>query len=155
MKQERLAVAVAVGTALTTVVISMVLNTWAFTATLDGWFGHAVGILLPCWVLALTFMGHRAMHLEGCKSLSIGCYTLAGFALVVSMPHLAAGYGQLGLSGWECWSLAIVTDLTQVAGKLLVITVADRSDMKQVRANKPAKPAVVKRQRKQPVLAAA
>lgn len=154
MKHEKLAVGVAVGTAMTTVVLSMVLNSWAFTATLDGWFGHAVGILLPCWVLALTYMGHRAMHLERCKPLSIGCYTLAGFALVVSMPHLAAGYGQLGLSGWECWSLAIVTDLTQVAGKLLVITLADRSDTEQVRAKKPAKPAV-KRQRKQLGLAAA
>jgi len=58
MKHEKLPVTVAVGTALTTVVLSMVLNSWAFTSVLDGWFGHVVGILLPCWVLALTYMGH-------------------------------------------------------------------------------------------------
>src|SRR5205085_12245490 len=103
MKQERLAVGVAVGTAMTTVVLSMVLNSWAFTATLDGWFGHAVGILLPCWVLALTYMGHHLWPIE--RKLGIAAYALAGFALVVSMPHLAEGYGLLGLHWWECWSL--------------------------------------------------
>src|ERR1051325_8288143 len=118
MKQDKLAVAVAVGTAMTTVVLSMVLNSWAFTQTLDGWFGHAVGILLPLWILALTFMGHRLWHEPTARYLATGCYILAGFALVVSLPHLAWGYGLLGLNTWECWSLAIVTDLTQVAGKL-------------------------------------
>lgn len=126
-KQDKGVVTVALGTAASTVIISMVLNTWAFTATLDGWFGHAVGILLPLWVLSLTYMGHRLWHVQTGRPLAAGCYALAGFALVVSLPHLANGYAQLGLTWWECWSLAVVTDLTQVAGKLLVITLYDKT----------------------------
>lgn len=151
MKQQRFAVAVAVGTALTTVVLSMVLNSWAFTATLDGWFGHAVGVMLPLWVLSLTYMGHYLWPIE--RKLGIAAYALAGFALLVSMPHLAEGYGLLGLHWWECWALAIVTDTAQVLAKLLVITVADGAATKQ-RSTKAVKPAV-KRKRKQPILAAA
>ena len=92
--QMRVLRAVAVVTGLTTVVLSMVLNSWAFTSTLDSWFGHTVGILLPMWVLALTFMGHRLWQEPSSRSLAGGCYGLAGFALIVSMPHLAHGYEQ-------------------------------------------------------------
>lgn len=151
MKQQRFAVGAAVSTALTTVVLSMVLNSWAFTATLDGWFGHAVGVMLPLWVLSLTYMGHYLWPVE--RKLGIAAYALAGFALLVSMPHLAEGYGLLGLHWWECWALSIVTDTAQVLAKLLVITVADGA-AKKVRSTKAVKPAV-KRKRKQPILAAA
>jgi hypothetical protein len=152
MKQEKLPVTVAVGTAVTTVVLSMVVNSWAFTATLDMWFGHAVGILLPCWVLSLTYMGHYLWPIE--RKLGIAAYALAGFALVVSMPHLAEGYGLLGLHWWECWSLAIFTDTAQVLAKLLVITTADRSKTEQRHVKQTAKPAV-KRYRKKLALVAA
>jgi len=125
-KNDKVAVVVAVLTALTTVGLSMVLNSWAFTATLNGWFGHTVGVLLPLWVLALTFQGHRFWSDAATRKLAIGCYALAGFALVVSLPHLANGYKLLGLDAWECWSLAIVTDLTQVACKLGIISLVDK-----------------------------
>src|SRR5436190_1165116 len=96
-------------------------------------------------------MGHHLWPIE--RKLGIAAYALAGFALVVSMPHLADGYGLLGLHWWECWSLAIVTDTAQVLAKLLVITTADRSKAEQCHVKQAAKPAV-KRQRKQlyPVL---
>jgi len=123
-RQDRWAIVVALGTAATTVGLSMVLNSWAFTATLNTWFGHTLGVLVPVWVLALTFMGHRLWHIQ--PRLAIAAFTLAGFALLVSMPHLAAGYGKLGLLWWEQWSLAWVTDLAQVVAKLLVITLVDR-----------------------------
>ena len=103
-KQDRLTVVVAVGTAVTTVVLSMVLNSWAFTKVLNGWFGHAVGILVPLWVLACTYMGHRLWKEPGARNIGVGLYALAGFALLVSLPHLAAGYELLGLHTWECWS---------------------------------------------------
>ena len=48
---------------------------------------------------------------------------------MVSLPHLANGYKLLGLDAWECWSLAIVTDLTQVACKLGIIALVDKSDV--------------------------
>jgi hypothetical protein len=64
-------------------------------------------------------MGHRAWTLE--RPLAIASYGLAGFALLVSMPHLAHRYARLGLAWWEAWSLAMVTDLTQVVAKMLVI----------------------------------
>jgi hypothetical protein len=152
MKKSKLAVAVAVGTAITTVILSMILNSWAFTQTLEGFFGLSVGTLLPLWVLALTYMGHYLWPID--RKLGGAAYALAGFALVVSMPHLAEGYGRLGLHWWECWSLAIVTDTAQVLAKLLVITVADRATTSRVRVTKPAS---IKRQRKQPrpVLASA
>ena len=125
-KNDKVSVVVMALTALTTVGLSMVLNSWAFTAALDGWFGHTVGILLPLWILAMTYQGHRFWHEAGVRHLAIGCFALAGFALVVSLPHLANGYKLLGLDTWECWSLAIVTDMTQVACKLGIIALVDK-----------------------------
>ena len=149
MKRNKLAVGVAVGTAVTTVILSMILNSWAFTQTLDGFFGLSVGILLPLWVLALTYMGHYLWPID--RKLGGAAYALAGFALVVSMPHLADGYGMLGLHWWECWSLAIVTDTAQVLAKLLVITVADRATRSRARVTaKAVKPAVKRQRGKQP-----
>ncbi len=141
-KRDWAAVAVALTTATSTVALSMVLNSWAFTALLDSWFGHVLGVLLPLWVLALTFMGHRFWKTQ--QAFAVGCYSLAGFALLVSMPHLAAGYGKLGLHWWETWSLALVTDLTQVLCKLLVITLYDQ----EVKGQFPQQTKVVKRKRK-------
>ena len=129
-RQETWAIVVALGTAATTVGLSMVLNSWAFTTVLNSWFGHVLGVLLPMWVLALTYMGHSLWPVE--RRLSIASYALAGFALVVSMPHLAAGYERLGLHWWECWSLAFVTDLAQVVAKLLVIALVDQQGQGQV-----------------------
>jgi len=60
------------------------------------------------------------------RRLSVASYALAGFALLVPIPHLVAGYGRPGLVWWEQWSLALVTDLAQVVAKLLVITLVDR-----------------------------
>jgi hypothetical protein len=128
-KNDKVSIGVAVATALTTVVLSMVLNSWAFTKVVDGWFGHTVGVLLPLWVLAMTYQGHRFWHLANARPLAIGCFALGGFALVVSLPHLANGYKLLGLDTWECWSLAIVTDLTQVACKLGIIAIVDKATM--------------------------
>jgi hypothetical protein len=141
-KNDKVSVVVAVLTALTTVGLSMVLNSWAFTKTMDGWFGHTVGVLLPLWVLALTFQGHRFWHESKARPLAVGCFTLAGFALVVSLPHLANGYKLLGLDTWECWSLAIVTDLTQVACKLGIIALVDKAHNPQsdVATSEAAKP---------------
>lgn len=119
---DRLAVGVAVVSAVSTVALSMVLNAWAFTAAGWSWFGLALGVLLPLWVLALTFQGH---HMGGRSPwVSVGCYLLAGFALVVSLPHLAHGYASLGLHPYEGWSLAVVTDLLQVAMKLSLVRMA-------------------------------
>ncbi len=117
---KRTTISVAAAVASSTVVLSMVLNSWAFTASLNTWFGHALGVLVPLWVLGLTFLGHALWTSK--RELSIGCYSLAGFALLVSLPHLASGYGRLGLQPYECWSLALVTDLAQVFGKLTVIS---------------------------------
>jgi hypothetical protein len=117
---DYLATTVAIGAAATTVLFSMCLNVWAFTQTINGWFGVALGISLPLWVLAATFIGQ---HME--KRSPIVCYfsyTLAGFMLLVSMPHLAHGFESLGVAWWEGWALAIVTDLTQVAMKMAIIT---------------------------------
>jgi hypothetical protein len=125
MKQNDKAVLVALATASTTVVLSMVLNSWAFTQAVNTWFGHTLGVLLPLWVLANVYMGHRMWPLD--RRIGGASYALAGFALLVSMPHLAAGYATLGLAWWECWSLALVTDLTQVVSKLLVIAVANQT----------------------------
>jgi hypothetical protein len=116
--QDRAATAVALVAAATTVVFSMILNVAAFTSEGDGWFGISLGIALPLWVLAATFVGH---HLHVDRRLACGAYALAGFMLLVSLPHLAHGYEALGLAWWEGWSLAIVTDLTQVVMKMAII----------------------------------
>ena len=59
--KDRVAVGVAVAASLSTVALSMVLNVWAFTAVNGGWFGTALGVLLPLWVLALTY---QAFHMR-------------------------------------------------------------------------------------------
>lgn len=119
LHKDGVAVGVAVGSAVSTVALSMVLNTWAFTAVHGGWFGTALGVLLPLWVLALTY---QAFHMRKRQVwVSVGCYVLAGFALVVSLPHLAHGYASLGLHEYEGWSLALVTDLLQVLMKLSLV----------------------------------
>jgi hypothetical protein len=156
-KNDKVSVVVALVTAATTVGLSMVLNSWAFTATLDSWFGHTVGVLLPLWVLALTYQGHRFWHEPTTRKLAYGCFTLAGFALVVSLPHLANGYRLLGLDAWECWSLALVTDLTQVACKLGVIALVDKAALvcvqnPQSEVATEAKPKRASRKRTEPKL---
>ncbi len=143
------AIWVAIATATTTVLLSMVLNSWAFTQLLDTWFGHVLGVLLPLWILALTFMGHR-LWTTGDRRLASAAFGLAGFALLVSMPHLANGYARLGLSWWECWSLALVTDLTQVVSKLLVIECVQRHEQRTTTAQQTNK----RIRRTQPKLAA-
>jgi hypothetical protein len=126
IKRADTAVVVAVATASTTVLLSMVLNAWAFTADLGSWLGYAVGVLVPLWILALTYMGHRAWGVE--RKLAYASYSLAGFALVVSLPHLAHGFtAWLGTHWWEAWSLAVVTDLTQVVAKMLVIRLVHKA----------------------------
>ena len=118
-KADKLATAVALLAAGTTVVFSMILNVSAFTATTGGAFGLALGIALPLWVLAATYIGNH-MH-DTSKGIAVFAYTLAGFMLLVSLPHLAHGYSALGLTWWEGWALAIVTDLTQVVMKMAII----------------------------------
>ena len=54
-------------------------------------------------------------------ALSIGCGVLAGFALLVSLPHLVEGFEAWGLPSYQAWSLAIVADTLQVAAKLGII----------------------------------
>jgi hypothetical protein len=115
---DRAATVVALVAASTTVIFSMILNVAAFTSEGDGWFGISLGIALPLWVLAATFVGHH-LHID--RRLACGAYALAGFMLLVSLPHLAHGYEALGLAWWEGWSLAIVTDLTQVVMKMAII----------------------------------
>lgn len=123
--KDRVAVAVACASAVSTVALSMCLNTWAFTAVHGGWFGTALGVLLPLWVLALTY---QAFHMRRRQLwVSVGCYVLAGFALVVSLPHLAHGYASLGLHEYEGWSLALVTDLLQVLMKLSLVKMVGRT----------------------------
>lgn len=119
MKRINPAVAVAVAVAASTVALSMVLNAWAFTKETGHPLGYALGVLVPCWILALTYMGHRAWAFD--RRLAAAAFGLAGFALLVSLPHLAHGYEWLGLAQYEAWSLAVVTDLAQVVAKLLVI----------------------------------
>src|SRR5271170_6914244 len=53
---------------------------------------------------SIPIQGHFLWPVD--RKLGGAAYALAGFALVVSMPHLADGYGMLGLHWWECWSLA-------------------------------------------------
>jgi hypothetical protein len=126
LKTLPLPVVVAVLTACTTVVLSMILNAWAFGDHVGwNWFGISLGILVPAWVLANVYMGHSLLERQ--PWLALAAFALAVFALLVSIPHLVAGYARLGLEWWQTWSLAAVTDLTQVMGKLLVLTYAVRS----------------------------
>lgn len=118
VQHDKAATIVALSAAATTVLFSMILNVAAFTAKGNVIFGVCLGVALPLWVLAATFMGQR-MHND--IKLSIGAYSLAAFMLMVSLPHLAHGYTALGLQWWEGWALAIVTDLMQVVMKLAII----------------------------------
>jgi hypothetical protein len=102
----------------------MVLNVWAFTRTTPGAFGHLVGLALPLWVLALTFLGEH--QLGKCRPCALAAFVLAGFLLAVSLPHIASGYATLGLHAYEGWSLAVVTDLLQVVAKVAVIRIVRR-----------------------------
>lgn len=124
-KGDKLATYIAITAAATTVVFSMILNVNAFTAVTGGVFGVALGIALPLWVLAATYIGNH-MH-DRSKGIAVFAYTLAGFMLLVSMPHLASGYTALGLTWWEGWALAIVTDLTQVVMKMAIIKMWHKS----------------------------
>lgn len=119
---DTLMITVAALTATSTVVISMVLNVWAFTREVNSLFGWAVGILLPLWVLGLT-AGCKRMLDRQHTALAIASCVLALFLLIVSMPHLAAGYGSLGINVIESWALAITTDLCQIVMKAIVITI--------------------------------
>lgn len=115
---DTMAVWVAMGAATTTVLFSMVLNVRAFTEhTDDVWFGTALGVMVPLWVLCATYLGKHSKDVFVRRF----AYTLAGFMLLVSLPHLAAGYAKLGLQPYEGWALAIVTDLTQVMCKLVIV----------------------------------
>lgn len=121
MSSNRIVIGISIATGASTVALSMTLNVWGFCANHPGLFGTVVGVLLPLWVLALTFIGHKAMHTD--KRLGVAAYGLAGFLLVVSIPHLAHGFDLItGGCWWESWSLAIVTDLCQVICKVVVIT---------------------------------
>lgn len=146
VKNDRFTVAVAVSIAMTTVVLSMVLNSWAFTAKTPGYFGIVVGVLLPVWTLALVYMGHSLYPSQ--RTLGIAAYSLAGFALLVSLPHLASGYATITPNWWEGWALAAVTDLTQVVSKLLIVhlastKVATKQATAKPTAKRSAKPRVI------------
>lgn len=121
---DRTATMIAFAGATMTVLFSMVLNVWGFThgEKVTGWWtilGGSLGIALPLWVLATTYIGQH-MHSRDTR-LSIGAYILAGFTLLVSMPHLANGYMALGMVQYEAWALAVVTDLTQIVMKMAII----------------------------------
>ena len=113
-------VIVALIAALSTVLLSMHMNVMAFTNVTESLWAVAVGIALPLWVLALTYV---AAHMQGRNWYAMtGAYALAAFALIVSMPHLVAGFTAWGLAPYEAWSLAVVTDLLQVIAKVSIIT---------------------------------
>lgn len=122
-------IGICAGAALSTVVVSMILNVRAFTGRLDmpDPVATSVGIAIPIWVLVLTFIAHRfkgtVATVKGwdVPVISIGAYLLAAFALIVSLPHLAAGFSAWHLRPYEAWSLAIVTDLLQVIAKAGII----------------------------------
>ena len=116
--KDRLTFWVAVVTALSTTLLSMWLNVVALT-TQPGWVvvGTIVGVLIPLWVLSTTYLGGQA-NIWWKRA---GCFGLAGFALIVSLPHLAAGFNAMGLQSYEAWSLAIVADLTQVFSKTFLL----------------------------------
>jgi hypothetical protein len=118
---DKLTIAVACVAAASTVLVSMCLNVWAFTHEIGSGLGVAVGLMLPLWVLAATYLGQR-MHVRGYKVAMVGAYGLADFMLTVSLPHLAHGYVTV-VPAWEGWCLAVVTDLLQVVCKLTVIRV--------------------------------
>lgn len=124
-QRDQAATVVAIGAAITTVLFSMILNVAAFTASGTYLFGFCLGVALPLWVLAATFIGQR-MHKDNIR-LSMGAYGLAVFMLMVSLPHLANGFGELGLQWWEGWALAIVTDLMQIVMKLSIIAIWSKS----------------------------
>lgn len=118
-RQDRLTIIVAASAAASTVITSMVLNVWAFTRACGSSLGVAAGVMVPLWVLSLTYCGqraHRSPYLAG------SCYALAGFLLVVSLHHLADGYSTI-VPVWEGWALAVVTDLLQVASKIVIIRI--------------------------------
>jgi len=122
-RADKLATGIALIAATTTVAFSMVLNVRAFTQTTDTLFGTALGIMVPLWILAATFIGQQ---LKSTKPVSRFAYALAVFMLIVSLPHLAHGYEALRLEWWEGWSLAIVTDLTQIMAKMAIIRLWSR-----------------------------
>jgi hypothetical protein len=131
--KEKLVTAVAIATATSTVLLSMTLNVWAFSDHLPGLFAWTVGALLPLWVLALTLAG-KVMNDKGKRTVGIGAYVLAGFLLIVSLPHLATGFDKItGGVWWESWSLALVTDLTQVVMKLVVIGLLQQTEATTVK----------------------
>lgn len=151
MTKDRVMLYVAVATGTSTVLISMALNVWAFSEQLPGMFAVLMGVCLPVWVLALTFAGEWACAKPATKLMGMGAYILAGFLLLVSLPHLAYGFDKItGGRWWESWSLAIVADATQVAMKMAVIALAKSGKMqaKPVEARKkpskkPSKPALL------------
>lgn len=121
----RLVVVVSVATGASTVVLSMALNVLAFSSRSPGLFATLVGLLLPLWVLALTLAGKWGFDRPERRAIGVAAYALAAFLLVVSLPHLAEGFDRItGGNRIESWALAIVTDLTQVVVKLVVIRIA-------------------------------
>jgi hypothetical protein len=128
---KRLMGMTAIITAISTVVLSMTLNVWAFQESLPGPFGLCIGILVPLWILALTLAGKWGSETPGKKYLGMASYGLAIFLLIVSLPHLAHGFDRITQGRWwESWSLAIVADLTQVVMKLIVIALCKSEEKK-------------------------
>src|ERR1700741_3750473 len=74
-KHDRLTIAVACVSASSTVLVSMALNCWAFTHEIGSSLGVAVGLMLPLWVLAATYLGQR-MHVKGHWQAAVGAYGL-------------------------------------------------------------------------------
>lgn len=127
----RLVVLASVATGASTVVLSMYLNVLAFSSRSPGAFATLVGLLLPLWVLALTLAGKWGFDRAERRTIGLAAYALAAFLLVVSLPHLAEGFDRItGGNRIESWALAIVTDLTQVVVKLVVIRVAKENEEK-------------------------
>jgi|AP95_1055475.scaffolds.fasta_scaffold140114_1 hypothetical protein len=117
---HRMTIGVACVAATSTVLLSMHMNVMAFTKTSGSLWAIGVGIALPLWILALTYIG---VHMQGRNKYAMyGAYALAAFALAVSLPHLVGGFSGWGLAPYEAWSLAVVTDLLQVIAKLSIIT---------------------------------
>ena len=92
-RADKLATGIAQAAAAPTVVFSMILNIRAFTQTTDTLFGTALGIMVPLWILAATFIGQ---HLRSTKPVSRFAYALAVFMLIVSLPHLALKQAKAG-----------------------------------------------------------
>lgn len=129
-EDDRRTVKIAVVTAVTTVLLSMVFNASALTAgkatgSLWWFVGLCVGILIPLWILALTYAGQHVS--EKNKRLAWACYALTIVALIVSLPHLCHGYAALGLSFWfEAVPLALVTDCLQILMKLVILSLVKK-----------------------------